>query len=265
MWEWIISPAHASPSPSPSYSPFRTIYYFLQGRFRKQIMQYTGAARGSIVRGQSPLAGVGGEAPWSLSFLGAIIVITALTEYVFLFLKLATEKLTLKLLMHENSLFSHISPSFIEAGASCPHPHRSMKAYISTKEEIMTTWFLYVSLSLSPFLFFPFLSLCPLFFFLAEEGGRARPRIRAWFQYLGPEVYFFPSWYPKGKHHPAKFLHNRKSHYWMLCFAWTWESRLFLIFVTFTMKKEAKRLARSTKQSVAGRSQMSNWAMHWEH
>ena len=28
----------------------RPIYYFLQVRFRKQIMQYTGAARGSIVR-----------------------------------------------------------------------------------------------------------------------------------------------------------------------------------------------------------------------
>ena len=28
----------------------RPIYYFLQVRFRKQIMQYTGAARGSIMR-----------------------------------------------------------------------------------------------------------------------------------------------------------------------------------------------------------------------
>ena len=54
-------------------------------------------------------------------------------------LKLATEKLTLKLLMHKNSIFSHISPSFIGVGALCPHPHRSMKAYISTKEEIMMT------------------------------------------------------------------------------------------------------------------------------
>ena len=45
------------------------LYYFLQVRFRKQIMQYTGAARGSIVRvkakagvqGAEPLGGGQGE------------------------------------------------------------------------------------------------------------------------------------------------------------------------------------------------------------
>ena len=39
----------------------------------------------------------------------------------------------------KTAYFSYISPSFIGAGAPCPHPHRSMKAYIGTKEEIMTT------------------------------------------------------------------------------------------------------------------------------
>ena len=38
------------------------LYYFLQVRFRKQIMQYTGAARGSIVR-VKPKAGVQGAEP----------------------------------------------------------------------------------------------------------------------------------------------------------------------------------------------------------
>ena len=47
-----------------------------------------------------------------------------------------------------------------------------MKAYIRTKEEIMTTKFLSVSLSLSPFFFsFPFPFSPLFFFFLAEEGG----------------------------------------------------------------------------------------------
>ena len=36
-------------------------------------------------------------------------------------------------------IFPHSFPSFIGAGAPLPHPHRSMKAYVSTKEEIMTT------------------------------------------------------------------------------------------------------------------------------
>ena len=40
----------------------RLIYYFLQVRFRKQIMQYTGAARGSIVRVKAK-AGVQGAEP----------------------------------------------------------------------------------------------------------------------------------------------------------------------------------------------------------
>ena len=38
------------------------LYYFLQVRFRKQIMQYTGAARGSIVRVKAK-AGVQGAEP----------------------------------------------------------------------------------------------------------------------------------------------------------------------------------------------------------
>ena len=65
----------------------RPIYYFLQVRFRKQIMQYTGAARGSIVRvkakagvrGQSPLVEVSVLSPLKLIFLGAEIEIKALT------------------------------------------------------------------------------------------------------------------------------------------------------------------------------------------
>ena len=40
----------------------RPIYYFFQVRFRKQIMQYTGAARGSIVRVKAK-AGVQGAEP----------------------------------------------------------------------------------------------------------------------------------------------------------------------------------------------------------
>ena len=40
----------------------RPICYFLQVRFRKQIMQYTGAARGSIVRVKAK-AGVQGAEP----------------------------------------------------------------------------------------------------------------------------------------------------------------------------------------------------------
>ena len=74
--------------------------------------------------------------------------------------------------MHKNSIFFYISPSFIGAGAPAP-PHRSMKAYIGTKEEIMTSKCLSFSFPFSfSFLSFPFL---PSFFFLAEEGGaRAR-------------------------------------------------------------------------------------------
>ena len=49
----------------------RPIYYFLQVRFRKQIMQYTGRARGSNVRvkakvgvqGAEPLGGGQGAKP----------------------------------------------------------------------------------------------------------------------------------------------------------------------------------------------------------
>ena len=86
--------------------------------------------------------------------------------------------------MHKNNILSYTSPSFIGAGAPCPPPHRSMKAYIGTKEEIMMTWFLYeflyVSLSISPFfLSFPFLSFPFLPFF---GGGWASwpPWIRTW-------------------------------------------------------------------------------------
>ena len=42
--------------------PIIGLYYFLQVRFRKQIMQYTGAARGSIVRVKAK-AGVQGAEP----------------------------------------------------------------------------------------------------------------------------------------------------------------------------------------------------------
>ena len=35
---------------------------------------------------------------------------------------LTTKKLILKVLMHKTNIFSYISPSFIGAGAPCPHP-----------------------------------------------------------------------------------------------------------------------------------------------
>ena len=57
------------------------------------------------------------------------------------FVKLDDRKLILKLLMHENNIFTHflIFPLRL-LGRQAP-PHRSMKAYayISTKEEIMTS------------------------------------------------------------------------------------------------------------------------------
>ena len=95
----------------------------------------------------------------------------------YFFVKLDDRKAAfLKLLMHKNNIFSHISPSFIGAQAPFPHLHRSMNAYISTNNEIMTTQFLYVSLSLPiSFLSVPF---SPLFFF-GGGGSRASPWICA--------------------------------------------------------------------------------------
>ena len=79
--KWVIYPAHASPSLSPSYSLF-TYYFVIAGIFRcpdlfffKQIMLYRSSAmfnckgskqkRGS--RGQSPLVGVRGLCPLKLT------------------------------------------------------------------------------------------------------------------------------------------------------------------------------------------------------
>ena len=58
-------------------------------------------------------------------------------QSMYFFVKLDNKKAKFITLMHKNSILSYISPSFIGAGAPCPHP--SMKAYSDTKEEIMTT------------------------------------------------------------------------------------------------------------------------------
>ena len=58
----------------PQGVPFRSIYNLLQVRFREQIRQYTGAARGSIVwvkakagfQGAGPLSGSQGQSPLKL-------------------------------------------------------------------------------------------------------------------------------------------------------------------------------------------------------
>ena len=74
--------------------------------------------------------------------------------------------------MHKNSMFFYISPSFIGAGAPCPPPHRSTKAYIGTKErdyDILVSLCLSFSFPFSfSFLSFPFL---PSFFFFFGGGG----------------------------------------------------------------------------------------------
>ena len=57
----------------------------------------------------------------------------------YFFVKFDVRKANFNTFDAKNSIFSHISPSFIGVGAPFPHPHRSMKAYISTKEEIMMT------------------------------------------------------------------------------------------------------------------------------
>ena len=43
----------------------------------------------------------------------------------YVFVKFDDRKAKLKLLMHKNNIFSHISPSFIGVGVPCSHPHRS--------------------------------------------------------------------------------------------------------------------------------------------
>ena len=68
MWKWVIYPAHASPSSSPSYSPIHIScrYAFVNRSYRP-----IGAARGSIVRvkakagiqGAEPLGGGQGAKP----------------------------------------------------------------------------------------------------------------------------------------------------------------------------------------------------------
>ena len=87
IWKWVIYPAHASPSLSPSYSPFtchcRYMYFVVPTCFLNRLC-YTGAARGSIVSWVKLSKGGGPSAPWSWCFSGAKIVIKALTEYVFL-------------------------------------------------------------------------------------------------------------------------------------------------------------------------------------
>ena len=95
-------------------------------------------------------------------------------------LNLTTEKLILILLMHKNNIFSPISPLFIGAGAPCPHPHRSMKAYRVERRDYddlvsLSCLCLYFSF---PFLSFPF-PFSPLFNFFWQRGPRP-PWICAW-------------------------------------------------------------------------------------
>ena len=89
-------------------------------------------------------------------------MIEALTRVCISLFNLTAEKLILKLLMHKNNIFWHIYPSlgWLLAAVTLPlHLHRSVKAYISTKEEIMMTKVVSLCVCLSfPFLFFPFLS-----------------------------------------------------------------------------------------------------------
>ena len=112
IWKWVIHPAHASPSSSPSYS--LSTYYFV--------------IAGSIVRGQSksggpgvraPWWGSGNEAPWSWRFSGAKIVIETLREYVFLCLAWR-QKANLKLLMHENDIIFSYFPLVYWGGGHLP-------------------------------------------------------------------------------------------------------------------------------------------------
>ena len=82
-----------------------------------------------------------------------------------------TEKLILKLLMHKNNIFAHISLSFIGAGDPCPHPHRSVKAYKHERRDYDDL----VSLCLSFSFTFSFLSFLPSFFlsFYWQRRGAA--------------------------------------------------------------------------------------------
>ena len=73
--KWIIYPAHASPSSSPSYSPFRPIYIIscryafvnrscnIQGQLEVQLW---GSKQKRAFRGQSPLVRVRGQSPLKL-------------------------------------------------------------------------------------------------------------------------------------------------------------------------------------------------------
>ena len=94
----------------------------------------------------------------------------------YFFVKLDDRKPDFKTFDAKNSIFSHISPSFIGAGAPCPHPHRSMKAYYKHERRNYDDL---VSLCLSfsfhfsfffSFLSFPF-TFSPLFFFFGGGGG----------------------------------------------------------------------------------------------
>ena len=76
IWKWVINPAHASPSSSPSLSPFtyyfdiggillyQPVLFFVLFLFFFNISCSTEAARCSIVRGQSKSEGPRGSAPW---------------------------------------------------------------------------------------------------------------------------------------------------------------------------------------------------------
>ena len=86
-------------------------------------------------RGQSPL-----KLTLGAKILGAKIVIKALTEYVISWLNFTTEKQILKLMINIIKTTYFLKFPFVYWGGSpFPHLHRSMKAYISTKEETTAT------------------------------------------------------------------------------------------------------------------------------
>ena len=68
--------------------------------------------------------GVWGKSPLKLTLFRGLNHDKSPYRVCICLLNLTTEKLILKLLMHKNNIFSHISPSFIGAGAPGSHPNR---------------------------------------------------------------------------------------------------------------------------------------------
>ena len=92
-------------------------------------------------------------------------------------LNLTTEKLSLYLLIHKNSIFFYISPSFIGARAPYPPPPQVNEGLYRHKRidyDILVSLCLSFSFPFS-FSFLSFLFL-PLFFFFGGGGGGARAR-----------------------------------------------------------------------------------------